>query len=515
MALAVLVFGFDITILNVALPTMATALSAGTEALQWMVNAYIVVLAGLMLTCGALGDRYGRKRSILLALVVFGAASAAATWADSAGMVIAARAVMGIGAAILMPVAFAVVAALFAPRERGKAVTVVVMAVSIGMPLGPLIAGYLLDHFWWGSIFLINVPMVALALVAIAVFLPESRDPDRGRPDVAGAVLSTAGLGALVYGIIAAPDRGWTTAVVGGCVGAGLLLLAVFTWWELRIAEPMIDLRLFGRRQFLWGSMAGVLVSFGMLGILFVVPQYMQFVGGHDALGTGLRLLPLMGGLIVGAPAGERLAARLGYRVPVSAGLAVLAAGLAIGATTDTSSGYGFVALWLAVVGAGIGAALSPAMDAVLGALPTEHAGAGTAITMTLRQVGGALGVALLGSVLSQGYTDRIDTRGLPADAADAARDSIAAALAVAARLADPGLAASAHAAYMHGMALVLATTAAIGFIAAALTGALLTGRPDKHAVDRADSGWDASPTYRAARSSAGAQHRSRGDAGR
>ncbi|MEU0350912.1 DHA2 family efflux MFS transporter permease subunit [Streptomyces sp. NPDC006237] len=479
LGVGVLTLGFDITIMNVALPTIATDLSAGTDALQWMVNAYVLVLAGLMLACGALGDRYGRKRLIQAGLLVFALASALAAWADTAGVLIAARALMGVGGAVLMPIAFAVVAVLFAPHERGRAVAVLVMGVGAGIPLGPIIGGYLLEHFWWGSIFLINVPLAALAMVAIALLLPESRDPAPPRPDVPGGLLSTAGLVALVYGLIEAPGRGWGAPLVLAALAVGTALLAVFVRWELRTPEPMIDLRLFRRAQFLWGSLAGVLVTFGMLGLLFAVPQYLQLVRGYDALGTGLRLLPMIGGLILGAPAGEKLAARTGYRVPVTAGLLVVAGGLAAGAATEVDSGYGFVAAWLAVVGLGIGMALSPAMEAVLGALPPERSGSGTAITMTLRQAGGALGVAVLGSLLAQGYTDKLAApTDLPGPAADAARDSVAGALAVAERLNLPSLADSAKDAYVHGMTLVLLTTAAMTLLSAALTALFLRGRP-------------------------------------
>ena len=478
LGLAVLTLGFDITIMNVALPTIATELEVGTDGLQWMVNAYVLVIAGLMLTCGALGDRYGRKRLLLIGLGLFGISSAVAAGVDSAALVIAARGVMGMGAAIMLPVAFAVLAALFGPAERGRAVSFLVMGLGVGIPLGPIIGGYLLEHFWWGSIFLINVPIAIIGAIAIAVLLPESRDPAPRRPDVLGAVLSTGGLTSLVYGVIEAPARGWSDPVTIGAISAGVVVLTGFVAWELRVRDPMIDLHLFTRPQFLWASIAGVLVTFGMRGLLFVVPQYLQFVAGHDALGTGLRLLPLIGGLVVGAPAGERLAARAGYRVPVSAGLTVLAAGVAIGALTDIASSYGFVAAWLATAGLGIGMALAPAMDAVLDSLPTEQAGSGTAITMTLRQTGGALGVALLGSLLAEGYTGRVNTAGLPPEAAAAARESIAGALAAATRLGEPAVAASADAAYLHGMSLVLVATAITAGFSALLTALLLPGRP-------------------------------------
>lgn len=244
----------------------------------------------------------------------------------------------------MMPVAFAVLAVLFGPEERGRAVSLLVLGLGVEIPLGPILGGYLLEHFWWGSIFLINVPIAVVGALAIVFLLPESRDPVPRRPDLVGAVLSTGGLTALIYGVIAAPTRGWSDPVTVATIAAGLALLALFVAWELRMTDPMIDLHLFAEPQFLWASIAGVLVTFGLLGLLFVVPQYLQFVGGHDALGTGVRLLQLIAGLVVGAPAGERLAARAGYRVPVSAGLAVLAAGLVLGATTDLTSGYGFVA---------------------------------------------------------------------------------------------------------------------------------------------------------------------------
>ncbi|MFG1995222.1 MFS transporter [Actinoplanes sp. NPDC048988] len=495
LVLAALTLGFDITILNVALPTVAGELSAGTAALQWIVNAYILVLAGLILTCGALGDRYGRKRLLITGLTLFAAASAAATWTTSVEILIAARAVMGLGGAMILPVAFAVLPALFPPAERGKAVALVVLGTGLGIPLGPLIGGWLLEQFWWGSIFLINLPMAAAAILAIAVLMPENRDPHPPRPDMPGALLSTTGLVALVYGIIEAPGRGWSDPLVLGALAAAAVLLTTFVIWELRIAEPMIDLRLFGHPQFLWASVAGVLVTFGLLGMLFVMPQYLQLVEGHDPFGTGLRLLPLIGGLVIGAPAGERLAARTRYRIPVTAGLLILAAGLAVGASTDLDTGYGFTAGWMAAVGLGIGLALSPAMDAVLSALPPARAGAGSAITMTLRQVGGALGVALLGSLLAQGYTNRLDNTGLPATAADAARDSLAAALAVAARLGDPALAADAKNAYLHGMTLVLYTTATIAALSAILTAALLPGQPTTDDGAAAPETTDPAPT--------------------
>ncbi|MGH2946915.1 MAG: MFS transporter, partial [Solirubrobacteraceae bacterium] len=383
----VLTIGFDLTILNVALPTIARELSVGTDALQWIVNSYVLVFAGLLLPAGVLGDRYGRKRLLLIALGLFGAVSVIAAVADSSGLVIAARAVMGLGAAAILPITLAVLTVLFPEkRERGKAIAVIVTAVGVGFPLGPIIGGYLLEHFWWGSIFLINVPMAALAMIAIAVLLPASRDPAPPRLDVPGGVLSTAGLVIFVYAVIDAPERGWEAPLVLGGLAAGMALLAAFVSWELRARQPLIDLRLFGRPSFLWGTVATAVAGFAIFGLFFTLPQYLQFVAGHEALATGLRLLPMIGGLVVGAGLGERLAARVGHRAPVALGLLLIAAGLAAGATTQVTSGYGFVAAWLALAGVGLGASLAVATDAVLGALPPERSGGGIALTCALRQ---------------------------------------------------------------------------------------------------------------------------------
>src|SRR6266540_4137994 len=350
LGLTVLTIGFDATILNVALPTLATALHASTGALQWMVDAYVLVFAGLLLPMGALGDRFGRKRLILVGLVLFGAASVLATYAGSTGPLIAARAIMGIGAAVLTPIAAAVLPVIFPPQERAKAISFFAIGMGVGVPLGPIIGGYLLKHFWWGSVFLVNVPVVVVALVAVMLLVPESKDPAPPRIDVVGGLLSTAGLVSFVYGVIEAPSRGWTAPVVLTTIGSGLLLIAAFVAWERRTAQPMIDLTLFARPRFLWGTVAMTVASFGLFGLLFVLPQYLQAVQGNDALGTGVRLLPMMAGLIVGARTSEKLGSRFGGRVPVAGGLLVIAGGLAVGALTTVDSGYGFAALWLSVV---------------------------------------------------------------------------------------------------------------------------------------------------------------------
>jgi len=466
--LSMLTIGFDATILNVALPTLATALHAGTDGLQWIVDAYVLVFAGLLLPMGAIGDRYGRKRVILIGLALFGGASVVATYAAGTGTLIAARALMGIGAAILTPIGMAILPVIFPPEERAKAISFAAIGMGAGVPLGPIIGGYLLRHFWWGSVFLVNVPVVVFALIAVALLVPESKDPAPPRVDVVGGALSTVGLVSFVYGVIEVPQRGWTDGLVLATLAAGITLLVAFVVWEKQTAQPMIDLDLFRKPRFLWGTVSATVASFALFGLLFVVPQYLQAVRGNDALNTGLRLLPLMAGLIVGA----RVSVKLATRIAISGGLGLMAAGLALGAITTTSSGYGLAAAWLTIVGAGTGLALAPAMDAVLGELPPERSGAGSALTQAFRQVGGALGVALLGSLLADAYQSRLtDT------APQAARDSVNGAVAVAGALHDPALLASAHSAYVHAMDTVLISCAGVALLGAVLVAIFLPAR--------------------------------------
>jgi EmrB/QacA subfamily drug resistance transporter len=473
--LCTLTLGFDLTILNVALPTLAADLDAGTSELQWIVDAYVLVFAGLLLPMGALGDRFGRRRLLLAGLVLFGAASVLAVFATGAGQVIVARTLMGVGAAVLTPLTAAMIPVMFDADERPKAIALLTMGMGIGLPLGPIIGGYLLEHFWWGSIFLINVPAAAIALVAVATLIPESRSAHPKAIDLAGGLLSTAGLTLFVYGVIEAPVRGWADPLALGPMVAGLALLAVFVAVERRTAEPMLDLGLFRRPRFAWGTAAGTIATFSLAGLLFVLPQFLQAVRDLDAFEVGLRLLPLIAGLFVGAPVAARLTAWTGTKVPVVTGLLVAAVGLLVGTATTPDSPYGFVATWLLLIGLGVGLALSPAMDAVLGELPHDDAGSGTAVTMTLRQTGGALGVALLGSLLSAVY--RAD---LGPDAPAAARDSLTGALA----LGDAGLAAAARQAFTSGMAAVLTVCAALAVLGALAVARWLPARPTAVATE-------------------------------
>ncbi|MGW3953850.1 MFS transporter [Streptomyces sp. NPDC004752] len=483
---SMLVLGFDMTILNVALPTMAEQLGAGTGEQQWMADAYVVVFAALMLPAGLLGDRFGRRRMLITGLAVFLAGSVVGSLAGEVNAVIAARAVMGVGGALVMPLALSVLPSLFGPGERAKAVGIISAASALGMPLGPILGGWLLDHFWWGSVFLINVPMVAIGIAACLFLLPETRDPASPKVDIVSTALTATGLGALIYAIIEAPDRGWGDPLVLGLLATAVVLLAALVVRERRAARPMLDMSLLGQRGFLVNSVAATLVTFTLSGLLFVLPPYLQAVLGNDALGTGVRLLPMMGGLLVAARGAQPVVARFGARAVVSAGLVVLAFAAFLGSRTTVDSGYGFTALWLSVAGLGFGFAMVPAMDGALGALPADRAGSGSGLLMTLRQVGGAIGIALLGSLLAGAFRDRLDVTGLTGQAAHTAGESVVAAHLVAERSGATQLVASANSAYVHGMGLVLLVCGIASLVAALLAAVFLPGAAD--APSAADS---------------------------
>jgi EmrB/QacA subfamily drug resistance transporter len=478
LALGTLAIGLDTTVLSVALPTLARDLHASTGDLQWFTSAYLLVLAAALLPAGMLGDRFGRKKMLLGALVIFGAASVACAYATSTGTLIAARAGLGLGAAVIMPLSSAVLTVLFDSDERPRALTVWVTASALGIPLGPLVGGWLLDNFWWGSVFLINVPMVLLAVAAVALWVPETRGDRTRRFDPAGVVLSTLGLVGVTYGIIEAGSRGWDDARSLVALAGGLVALLVFVLWQRRAAAPLVDLGLFRSRGFTWGSILSTLASFGMLGLLFALPQFFQAVGGHDALATGLRLLPVIGGLMIGARIADRLVPRAGAKIVVALGLALMAAGLFAGMATGPATGYGYTAIWISATGLGLGFTMPPAMNAALGALSAETSGVGSGLIQAMRQVGGAIGVAILGTVLNSGYRDQVDVSGLPGATADGVRDSASAGVVVATRLGDQGLLHSVQAAFTHGMNMSLLVAAVVALVGAVLALIFLPARP-------------------------------------
>lgn len=478
LVLSLLVIGLDITILNVALATLATDLDASNRDLQWIADSYTLVFAGLLLPAGVLGDRYGRKKLIMIGLVVFGAASVLSAWSASSGELIWARGLLGLGAAIVTPLSLSILPAMFPEEERGKAIAIWSTGTVIGLPLGPILGGWLLEQFWWGSVFLINVPVVALGLLCAGILLPESRDPSRPRVDLIGGLLSTAGLASLLFGIIEGPQRGWGDGAILGTIAAGLVLLVAFTLREKRADDPLIDLALFRNRSFSVATFALTILSFVLYGLLFITPQYLQVILDNSALGTGVRLLPLVLAYMVGAGSSDFIASRLGMRWVMGAGLGILGLGMAVMTGISADSSYTYAAVSFVVLGVGLGLALPPAVELVMDVLPPGQTGRGTALTTALRQVGGALGIAVLGSMLASTYSNGVEraARSVPPQVRGAVEDSVAAAAAVADKLGPSGeaLRQAAYRAFTDGMGSLSVVSSIVAFLGAAMVPVLL-----------------------------------------
>jgi EmrB/QacA subfamily drug resistance transporter len=455
----------DNTIVNVALPTLVRDLDADVSQLQWVVDAYTLTFAALLLLAGALGDRYGRRRALLAGLAVFGVASAGAAYAGGVDGLIAARAVMGAGAALIMPATLSLLIGIFTdPRERAAAIGIWAATAGLGVALGPVVGGLLLDRFWWGSIFIVNVPLVAVALVAGRRLVPESRNPVARRIDGSGAALSGAGLAALVWAIIEAPSEGWTSppVLIAGALAATLLV--GFAVRQLRIDEPLLDLALFRDPRFTAASCTIMVLFLALFGFLFLSTQYLQFVLGCSAFEAGIRVLPYAGAMIVFAPLSARLVAALGTRRVITAGMLLFAAGLAVAATIGPGDRYGRLAVALLLMGTGMGLAGAPATESIMDSLPPARANIGAAVNDTTRELGGALGVAIVGSIMSSLYATQLADRlpaGTPQAAAGAARESLGAAVQL-----GGGIGVAAQAAFVEAMStasLVVAVVAALG----------------------------------------------------
>ncbi|MEU2712669.1 MFS transporter [Streptomyces sp. NPDC007205] len=400
--LAQLTVLLDNTVLNVAVPSLTRELHAATSDIQWMISAYSLVQSGLLLTAGSAADRYGRKKMLIAGLALFGIGSLVAGLAGSTGQLIAARAGMGIGGALLMTTTLAVAMQIFAPEEQPKAIGIWSAVNALGFAAGPLIGGFLLDHFWWGAIFLINVPVAAVGLIAVAALVPESSNPRGDRPDLLGALLSTVGMASLVYAIISGPVHGWTSPHVLGSAAVAVVVLSLFAWWESRIADPMLDLHFFRDRRFTGAVAGAVLLMFGIGGALFLLTQHLQFVLGYAPLEAGLRTAPLALTVVLLNFSGlsAKWSGRLGTPVSIALGMVLMSAGLVAIAELDSGS-YGGTLLGLLLIGAGCAVA-NPAMaHAIMSAIPPERAGVGAGINGTLAEFGNGLGVAVLGAVLS------------------------------------------------------------------------------------------------------------------
>jgi EmrB/QacA subfamily drug resistance transporter len=485
-ALSLLVISLDNTILNVALPSIETDLGASAGQLQWIVDSYTLVFAGLLLTAGSLGDRFGRRRALQLGLGVFGLGSLLAALSPDAGTLIASRALMGVGAAFVMPATLSIITNTFPAGERAKAISIWAAVAGLGIAIGPIAGGWLIEHFDWSSVFLVNLPVILVALAGRGV-VPESKDPAESKLDPFGAVLSMTGLATLVWGLIEAPSRGWTDGLILGDFALAGALLVAFAVWELRTPSPMLDMRVFKVRAFSGASVAVSLVFFALFGTIFMLTQYLQLVLDYGAFDAGLRTAPIAAGLIVGAGLSHRLVPRFGSRAVVTGGLLTVTTGLLLLSTADAASGYGIVAAAIVFMGLGMGNTMAPATESIMSSLPLAHAGVGSAMNDTTRMVGGTLGVAILGSVLNSSYSGSMEsaTQGLPAGAAESAGDSIGGATGVAEHIGGSAarvLNQAAESAFTDAMSIALVVAAGVALAGAAVALTVMPSRARQHA---------------------------------
>ena len=407
--ISLVVISLDNTILNVALPSISNDLGASASDLQWIVDAYVLVFAALLLTMGAIGDRIGRKIALQFGLIMFGLGSLWAALATSTEMLIAARAFLGIGGATIMPATLSIISATFPREERSQAIAIWAAIFGLGVGVGPVVGGLLLEHFEWNAVFFVNLPVVAVALVGGAFFLANSKDEHAPKPDVPGVLLSVPGLFALVYGIIEAGQGHWTDSNVLLAFGVAGVLLAAFTWWESRAPNAMLPLHFFRNMSFTGANIAMTFIMFSLFGSIFFLSQYLQTVLGYSALDAGLRLVPLAATLAIVSASSAKVAARLGTKRTVALGILISAGGLLfMSQRYDVDSSYATVALGEIILAGGMGFAVSPATNSIMGSVPVSKAGIGSAMNDTTRQLGGALGVAVLGTIMNGRYLDGI-----------------------------------------------------------------------------------------------------------
>jgi EmrB/QacA subfamily drug resistance transporter len=464
LCLSLLVTVMANTSLVVAAPHMTADLGLSSSDLQWVVDGYTVPYAALMLVLGSIGDKYSRRGALVLGLLVFAGGSVMGSMVDETSLVIAARAIMGVGAAVVMPATLSLLVATFPRSERGKAITAWSATSGLAVAGGPLVSGWLLEDHSWGSTFLINVPIALLAVLAALVLVPPSKAEGMGRIDYVGGLLSIVTVGSLIYAAIEGPHFGWGAGPVTAAVVAAAGLVA-FVAWELRHPHPMLNVRKFAQRPFSGSMLVVLFFFFGMFAVLYYVTQFLQFVLGYDALDTGLRLLPLAGGVFLGSAATGILTPKLALRTIVVAGMAVGTAGMFLLAQIDSGSTYGDFVTPLILLGFALGLSISPATDTIMGSFPESELGVGGGVNDTALELGGALGIAVLGSLLGTAYRDKLtDLVGsrLPADAMETARDSVGGGLGVAEWLTqDPSagpqqaqaLVDAVHQAFAHGVA--------------------------------------------------------------
>jgi EmrB/QacA subfamily drug resistance transporter len=482
--LAAFLVNLDTTLVNVALPAMVRQLHATTTQLQWVVDSYNLVFAALLLTFGSLSDRFGRKGMLLAGLAVVGAASLAGGFTTTPGQLIAARAVMGLGAAMTFPATLSLISNVFTERkERARAIGLWGAIAGVAIAMGPIVGGWLLEHYSWAAIFIAMAPVAAVAAAAVALAVPASKNPDAAAVDIPGLILSSAAMALLVFTIIEAPTYGWTAArTLAGFAGAAVLL-AAFIVWERTAAHPMLDVSLFRNMRFSAASGAVTVSFFTLFGFIFLIAQYFQFVRGYTPLETGVRLLPVAASVAAGSVAGTQLAVRAGTKLVVTTGLVAMAGMYAwVAATTSATLAYGIIAAQMVVYGLGLGLTSAPATESIMGAISRAKAGVGSAINDSTRLIGGTLGVAVIGSVYASIYGSRLTATmpaHVPGRAAAIAHQSVGAAYVAAGKIAalgHPALGlALQHAstnAFLRGLtigALVAGGVAALGAVLAAL----------------------------------------------
>ena len=438
LVLALLVTSIDHTIINVALPQIVVDLDASAAQLQWIVAAYTVVFAGLLLTAGSLGDRFGRRHALAAGLLTFMAGSILSALAGSTTVLIVGRGVMGLGGALIMPTTLSIIVNCFGdPRERAKAIAIWTAVAGAGIALGPIVGGFLMRSHSWSSVFWINVPVLAVAFAGTLHLVPDSRDPHATRPDPVGALLSIAAIGSLVYAIIEAPRSGWTSSSTLTIFTVAAVAGGVFVRWELRRDEPMLDMRLFADRSFSAGSVALAMLFFAMAGTVFLQAQYLQFILGYTPLAAGVALVPAAIGMVLGSGVGTHLAGQLGGRIAVTTGTLTATAAVAVQAAFVDGTSYVPTGVGLALFGLGAGIAMPAATELIMSTLPPARAGVGSAVNDTVREVGGALGVAVIGSVAASTYASNLDGQldHLPEDVRAVVSDNIGAALTVSGHL--------------------------------------------------------------------------------
>ncbi len=485
LCVSLLLISLDTTVLNVAMPTIVRRLRATSSQLQWTVDAYAVVFAGLLLVLGSLGDRIGRKWIFLAGLAVFAAGSAGSAFSGTPDRLVIARGCMGVGAAGIMPSTLSILSNVFTEeRDRARAIGIWSGTTGLGVAAGPIVGGWLLAHYWWGSVFLVNVPIALVGVIAAVFLVPNSLNVAAKRPDPVGALLSVTGLGVLLWGIIEAPNRTWTSPLVLGALGGAVVMLGAFVRWELHCDHPMLPLDFFRSRRFSAAIAAMGLVMFGLLGMFFLLTQWLQFSLGYSPLETGVRVGPIALVLLVAAPVSSVLARIVGTKPVVFSGMALIAVGLGLLSRTTVHGTYLDALPLFAIIGLGTGLALAPSIESVLGSVPREEAGVGSATSDTALQLGSALGVAVLGTALNIRYEARMTPvlahQHIPAAIHNLILGSVGGALAVAERVGGPlgaQLADVARRSFVSGMDLGLTVGSVIVGLAAFVVLVLLPNR--------------------------------------